>query len=242
MGADRSSWWARSHRRSAAGWPTWLRAAVQCRPFMARSERARPLGNGDGCTGSEATSPQRCPAPGQRQAGLPGQAEFMVCEQTISTRARQLYPDALCQPMRPRSAVHRGWASRRLGAVSAASRGSTARSCPRRPAPRPIRAPRPRRTPTGKRSSSSGAMPAAAGRGRARPCALRRLRRTPQRDRTAWRSAIVAARLGPRANPPTRPSAADGRTDSPAPAATYRGRSRRSPAAERRHLHPDYRV
>ena len=158
-----------------------------------------------------------------------------------STRARQLYPDALCQPVRPRSAIHRRWASRCLGAVSAASLGSTARSCPRRPAPRHIRAPRPRRIPTGKRSSSSGAIPVAAGRGRAQPCALRRLRRTPQRDPTAWRSAIVAARPGPRANPPTRPSAADGRTDSPAPAATYRRRSRRSPAAERRHLHPDHR-
>src|SRR4051794_12590027 len=86
---------------------------------MARSERARPPGNGDGCCGLEAANPQRCPAPGQCQATLPGQAEFMVCEQTISTRARQLYPDALCQPMRPRSAIDRRWAPCCVGAIAA---------------------------------------------------------------------------------------------------------------------------
>jgi hypothetical protein len=45
-------------------------------------------------------------------------------ETPASTRARQLYPDVLCQPMRPRSAMHRRWASRRVGAVSAASLGT----------------------------------------------------------------------------------------------------------------------
>ena len=41
-----------------------------------------------------------------------------------STRARQLYPDALCQPMRPRSAMHRRCASRCVGAVSAVPLGT----------------------------------------------------------------------------------------------------------------------
>src|ERR687894_811485 len=40
------------------------------------------------------------------------------------TRARQLYPDAFCQPMRPRSAMIRRCRSRRVGAVSAASLGT----------------------------------------------------------------------------------------------------------------------
>src|SRR5215203_2437359 len=45
-------------------------------------------------------------------------------EMSASTRARQLYPDALCQPMRPHSAMHRRWASRCVGAVSAVSLGT----------------------------------------------------------------------------------------------------------------------
>ena len=36
-------------------------------------------------------------------------------EMSASTRARQLYPDTLCQPMRPCSARHRRWASRLRG-------------------------------------------------------------------------------------------------------------------------------
>src|SRR3954471_23770090 len=45
-------------------------------------------------------------------------------EISASTRARQLYPEARCQPMRPRSAIHRRCASRRVGAVSAAALGT----------------------------------------------------------------------------------------------------------------------
>src|SRR3954464_10278211 len=45
-------------------------------------------------------------------------------EMSASTRARQLYPDTLCQPIRPRSAMHRRWASRCVGAVSAVSLGT----------------------------------------------------------------------------------------------------------------------
>src|SRR5829696_8840452 len=41
-----------------------------------------------------------------------------------STRARQPYPGARCQPMRPRSAMHRRCISRCVGAVSAASLGT----------------------------------------------------------------------------------------------------------------------
>src|SRR3954465_4464488 len=41
-----------------------------------------------------------------------------------STRARQLYPDACCQPMRPRSAIHRRCRSRCVGAVRAVSLGT----------------------------------------------------------------------------------------------------------------------
>jgi hypothetical protein len=48
-------------------------------------------------------------------------------EMSASTRARQLCPDTLCQPMRPRSAMHRRWASRCVGAVSAVARGSIRR-------------------------------------------------------------------------------------------------------------------
>ena len=53
-----------------------------------------------------------------------------------SARARQPYPDARCQPTRPRSAVHCGGASRCVGAVSAMSlgtaleRGDTATAAP----------------------------------------------------------------------------------------------------------------
>src|SRR4051812_34762043 len=43
---------------------------------------------------------------------------------SASTRARQLYPDARCQPMRPRSAIHRRCRSRCVGVVSAASLGT----------------------------------------------------------------------------------------------------------------------
>jgi hypothetical protein len=45
-------------------------------------------------------------------------------EMSDSTRARQPYPEARCQPMRPRSAIHRRCASRCVGAVSAASLGT----------------------------------------------------------------------------------------------------------------------
>src|SRR3954464_570905 len=45
-------------------------------------------------------------------------------EMSASTRARQLYSDTLCQPIRPRSAMHRRWASRCVGAVSAVSLGT----------------------------------------------------------------------------------------------------------------------
>src|SRR3954451_10325366 len=45
-------------------------------------------------------------------------------EMSASTRARLLYPDTLCQPIRPRSARHRRWASRCVGAVSAVSLGT----------------------------------------------------------------------------------------------------------------------
>src|SRR4051812_29008667 len=45
-------------------------------------------------------------------------------EMSASTRARQLYPDTLCQPIRPRAAMHRRWASRCVGAVSAMSLGT----------------------------------------------------------------------------------------------------------------------
>src|SRR5215208_6236411 len=45
-------------------------------------------------------------------------------EMSASTRARQLYPDTLCQPIRPRSAMHRRWESRCVGAVSAVSLGT----------------------------------------------------------------------------------------------------------------------
>src|SRR3712207_7334963 len=41
-----------------------------------------------------------------------------------STRARQLYPDAFCQPRRPRSAMIAMCRSRRVGAVSAVSLGT----------------------------------------------------------------------------------------------------------------------
>src|SRR5215217_2491404 len=41
-----------------------------------------------------------------------------------STRARQPYPEARCQPMRPRSARHRRCVSRRVGAVSAVPLGT----------------------------------------------------------------------------------------------------------------------
>src|SRR3954452_2598563 len=41
-----------------------------------------------------------------------------------STRARQLYPEAFCQPRRPRSAIHRRCRSRCVGAISAASLGT----------------------------------------------------------------------------------------------------------------------
>ena len=41
-----------------------------------------------------------------------------------STRARQPYPGARCQPIRPRSAMHRRCPSRRVGAVSAVSLGT----------------------------------------------------------------------------------------------------------------------
>src|SRR3954464_4330286 len=41
-----------------------------------------------------------------------------------STRARQPYPDARCQPMRPRSAIHRRCRSRCVGAVPAVSLGT----------------------------------------------------------------------------------------------------------------------
>src|SRR3954447_6710643 len=43
---------------------------------------------------------------------------------SASTRARQLYPDARCQPMRPRSAIHRRCRSRCVGAVPAVSLGT----------------------------------------------------------------------------------------------------------------------
>ncbi len=45
-------------------------------------------------------------------------------ETSASTRARQLYPKALCQTMRPRSAVHLRCASRCVGADCAASLGA----------------------------------------------------------------------------------------------------------------------
>jgi hypothetical protein len=45
-------------------------------------------------------------------------------EMSDSTKARQLYPDTLCQPMRPRSAIHRRCRSRCVGAISAASLGA----------------------------------------------------------------------------------------------------------------------
>src|SRR3954451_3706153 len=45
-------------------------------------------------------------------------------EMSHSTRARQPYPEARCQPMRPRSAIHRRCASRRVGVISAASLGT----------------------------------------------------------------------------------------------------------------------
>ena len=43
---------------------------------------------------------------------------------SASTRARQLYPEALCQPMRPRSAMSRRCRSPRIGAVPAVSLGT----------------------------------------------------------------------------------------------------------------------
>src|SRR4051812_22387598 len=43
---------------------------------------------------------------------------------SASPRARQLYPDARCQPMRPRSAMHRRCRSRCVGAVPAVSLGT----------------------------------------------------------------------------------------------------------------------
>jgi hypothetical protein len=64
-------------------------------------------------------------------------------EISASTRARQPYPDALCQPMRPRSAMHRRWRSRCVGAVSAVSlgtafaRGGTTTAASGWPTPRP---------------------------------------------------------------------------------------------------------
>src|SRR5919112_7757 len=45
-------------------------------------------------------------------------------EMSASTRARQLYPEAFCQPIRPRSAIHRRCRSRCVGAISAASLGT----------------------------------------------------------------------------------------------------------------------
>src|SRR5215213_8128788 len=44
-------------------------------------------------------------------------------EMSDSTRARQLYSDTLCQPMRPRSAIHRRCRSRCVGAISATALG-----------------------------------------------------------------------------------------------------------------------
>ena len=55
---------------------------------------------------------------------------------SASTRARQLYPEALCQPMRPRSAIHRRCRSRCVGALSAAALGTAFRAAAR---PRPQR-------------------------------------------------------------------------------------------------------
>src|SRR5215217_3640258 len=43
---------------------------------------------------------------------------------SASTRARQLYPDARCQPTRPRSAIHRRCRSRCVGVVPAVSLGT----------------------------------------------------------------------------------------------------------------------
>src|SRR3954447_5149201 len=43
---------------------------------------------------------------------------------SASTRARQLYPEAFCQPMRPRSAIHRRCRLRCVGALSAALLGT----------------------------------------------------------------------------------------------------------------------
>lgn len=45
-------------------------------------------------------------------------------EMPASARARQLYPDARCQPMRPRSAIHRRCASRCVDAVSTVPLGT----------------------------------------------------------------------------------------------------------------------
>src|SRR3954462_2901997 len=45
-------------------------------------------------------------------------------EMSDSTRARQLYPEARCQPRRPRSAIHRRSRSRCVGAVSAVLLGT----------------------------------------------------------------------------------------------------------------------
>src|SRR5947209_19867936 len=46
---------------------------------------------------------------------------------SASTKARQLYPDAFCQPMRPCSAITCRCRSRGVGAVSAAGLGTRVR-------------------------------------------------------------------------------------------------------------------
>src|SRR3954465_696881 len=64
---------------------------------------------------------------------------------SASTRARQLYPEAFCQPMRPRSAIHRRCRSRCVGAVSAMllgtafARGGTTTAAAGWPPPAPAK-------------------------------------------------------------------------------------------------------
>src|ERR687885_1213472 len=69
--------------------------------------------------GPRAVRPERDAAPSQPEPAVTDEAEFVICDLTISTKARQVYPEAFCQPIRPYSVMSWRWRSRCVGAVSA---------------------------------------------------------------------------------------------------------------------------
>ena len=89
--------------------------------------------------------PPRSPAARPSAKRSPSPMTRFQREMSASTRARQSYPEALCQPMRPRSAMHRRCAvalrRRGLRGCRSAPRSSAAarRRPPRDGAPRPRR-------------------------------------------------------------------------------------------------------